>query len=410
MANVYITGLGIVAPNGIGLDRFWDSLLHGRSGIRRLDLDSSFSSLTPLGGSIPSFNLDDFLSRPVKVKRLGRHTQLSLAAMTAALADAKLTDEDYISCGRIPLCVGVSSSAFDVVEKAKEQLDQKGPRRVNPFMVRSSQPHDIASTLAEHVPADTLTQTYALACASGMQAIAEAGRMIREGKADIAIAGAGDCPVTPLAVAGFFSSHMVPEWQDEPEKACRPFDLHRKGGILAEGSGFLVLERADHARSRGARVYGELLGYGCENDPPGSEPGAGLKASMQHALDDSCLLPNDIDYVCAHGPGDPVVDRVETASVRHVLGDQAYRIPVSSIKAVTGNPLSAAGPFQVAASLLAMRDGMIPPTANLDSPDPECDLDHVPLEARRYHAARTLINVHGIGGVNSSLILQKASL
>lgn len=404
---VVVTGLGILAANGKGRDAFWDSLVRGESGIARISLFDPTGFHIKVAGEVKAFRLSDHIENAPNVKRLARHTQFALAVVPMAFRDAGL-DERTLNHGvPLPVIVGVSTSAIEVIEAGKERMTELGPRRVSSYTVSACQPHAIASALvaALHVRAEVLTVS--TACAAGLDAVAIAANLVRSGRTDVAVALGADAPINTLTVASFGSTGLVPEQEEHPEKLSRPFDRDRQGGVMAEGAAAIVLENLEHARGRGAHPYLEIVGYGYAVDPRGTEAGTGLLDSMTMALANAGLLPKDVDYVCAHGPSDPVIDRVETAMIKQLMGRDAYRIPVSSIKGVTGNPLAAAGPLELAACALGFRNDLVPPTANHEHPDPACDLDYVPGRARAAVCRRAVINVHGMGGGNSSLVVQR---
>jgi 3-oxoacyl-[acyl-carrier-protein] synthase II len=404
---VVVTGLGVVAPNGIGLEPYWRTLLACQSGIRPITLFNTKGYPLQIAGEVQDFDLSRFTDGRFNPKRLGRHTQLTLAAAQLAVRDARLERDDFARNAPVPVYVGVSTSAIDLVEHGMERLQTKGPMRVSPYVVSSGLPHAITSTLVESLGIEARGLTISSACQGGIDAVVTAYTTIRTGKADLAIAGGADAPITPLTVACFCASGLMPSRFPSPEKASRPFDRDRAGGIMAEAAGLLVLENLEHARARGVEPYCELTGYGSCDDAPGVETASGLAKAMSMAIANAGLMPADIEYVCAHGPSDPVIDRVETAMIKQVLGRRAYRIPVSSIKGVTGNPLAAQGPLQVIACAMSWRAGLIPPTANYENPDPDCDLDYVPQRPRRSQMRCCLVNVHGLGGGNCAVVLER---
>jgi 3-oxoacyl-[acyl-carrier-protein] synthase II len=272
-------------------------------------------------------------------------------------------------------------------------------------LAQASHPHHPASVLAQYIPRITQATTTGSACTAGIDAIAAAADLIRRGKAEIGMCGATDTPINTLTYAAMSAGGLISMRNDTPEKACRPFDIDRDSGVLSEGSGILILESLEHARSRGVRPYLEIIGYATRVDPDLEQPGSGLEDAMRMALANSGMRTAIVDYISAHGPGHPLIDRIETTMIKRVFGPLAYRIPVTSIKGVIGSPLAAAGPLQVVASSLGMRHGILTPTANLDKPDPACDLDYVPQKARQIDAKVVLINSHGLGGGNSTLIV-----
>jgi 3-oxoacyl-[acyl-carrier-protein] synthase II len=406
---VVITGIGVLAPNGIGLEAFWESLLAGRSGIGPITLFDATGFKSQIAGEVKNFNPEDYVEAELKPKRMARHTQLAYAAAMMALRDAGLDPDNLQLPSPTPVIVGVSTSAIDVIESVYFALRDKGPNRAPTSSSSASIPQAPANVIADRIGAAAHAATISSACPSGLDAVADASALIRNGEAEIAIAGGADAPITALTMASFIASGLSSCRNGDPEKASRPFDLERDSGVISEGAGVFVLENLDRAEARGVRAYLEIGGYGKQRDIDQERPGSGLQDSMALALANAGRMPSDIDYISAYGPGHPMLDAVEVDVIRKVFGDYAYHLPVSSIKGVTGNPLAAGGPFQVAASALTIRDQLIPPTANYEFPDPSCDLDFVPSRARRAQINSALINVRGIGGSASSLVVHRAS-
>ncbi len=404
-----ITGLGVLAPNGNSLDAFWQATLHRVSGIGPITLFSTEEFPVSAAGEIKSFQLQDFLDPglQIKEKRLGRHTCLGIAAMHMALRHARLSPADLKSQEPVEVHLGVSTSAIDVIEKGKEILTKRGPSRVSPYIVSACQPHAVACEIVETLGIRTRKSTHSSACPAGMEALAAAMMSIRNGENAVVLCGGVDAPITPLTMASFHLAGLAPDTGFSPEQSSRPFDAKRKGGLIAEGAGMFVVESLAHALSRGATPLAELMGYGSIADDPGSESGSGFAASMKEAMDHAGLLPMDIGYVNAHGPSHPVLDRMEARAIHEVFGPLANHLPVSSIKGVIGNPLSAAGPLQLAACVQSLRAGILPPTANYDYPDPDCDVQVVHGAPFHTQVDRILLNVHGLGGGNSSLIVKR---
>ncbi|MFT5239341.1 MAG: 3-oxoacyl-[acyl-carrier-protein] synthase II [Candidatus Promineifilaceae bacterium] len=404
---IAITGLGIVAPNGIGVDAFWESVLNGKSGIGPISLFDPVDFPVQIAGEVSNFDVRDYVDGNVNPKRMGRHTQLALAATRLAMREAGLEIED-LQAGKAPaLVMGVSSSAFDVIEKGKDRMASAGVRHVSPYVVSASQPNAISNVIAQHLAISSYTETISSACTAGLMAIGKGADLIRSGREQVVLAGGTDAPVTPFAVASFAASGMIPTRTDDPATASRPFDLYRSGGVMSEGACIVVLESLSHALARGARPIALIRSHGVYQDEPGSEPASGLSESMASAVANAGLYPEDIDYICAHGPSDPIMDRVEMEAVKKVFGAHAYSTALSSIKGVTGNPLSAAGPMSLSACALAFRDGYLPPTANFTERDPECDLDCVPNQPRAASLRFALVNIHGMGGGNCTVALEK---
>jgi len=404
---VVVTGMGILAANGTGRDAFWKSILACKSGIAPISLFDSTEFHIHIAGEVKDFDLTHFVHGRVNTKRLARHSQLALAATQLAIDDADLNREDLLKCEPVIIVVGVSSGAIDVIESGKERMIELGPKRLSSYSLSACLPNAIANAISAYLDVQTQTLTVSTACGAGLDAVARAVALVREGRADIAITGGSDAPINSLTVASFGPTGLVPMDGGDPEKASRPFDRNRNGGVIAEGAGILVLESLTHALARGATPYLEVTGFGSCGDSHNGDPACGLEDAMAMALANSGRLPQDIDYICAHGPSDPVIDRVETTMIKKTFGDHAYKMPVSSIKGVMGNPLAAAGPLQMAACCLAARDGLIPPTANYDNPDPACDLDYVPNKPRKMKFRRALVNIHGMGGGNSSIVMEK---
>jgi 3-oxoacyl-[acyl-carrier-protein] synthase II len=404
---VVVTGLGVVAPNGIGKDAFWASLLKGQSGIGPITLFDASQHPSRIAGEVKGFDPAVHIGRDIKAKRIARQAQFALAACLQAIADASLTREVVAPGSAVPLILGVSSSALEVISQGIHRMQHLGPKSVPIHSAYASLPHQAAGIISEYIPFATQASTLASACPAGIDAIAAGADLIRRGKCEIALCGGTDAPINAITYAGLATAGLVSLRNDTPDKACRPFDLDRDSGVVSEGAGVVVLENLDHARSRGVRPYLEITGYATAVDPDTAVPCSGLEITMRQALANAGRHPDKVDYICAHGPGHPVIDRAETAMIKKVFGAGAYRLPISSIKAVTGSPLAAAGPMQVIACSLAVREGVIPPTANLDKPDPDCDLDYVPLKARHVRTTIILINSHGFGGGNSTLIVEQ---
>ena len=404
---VVVTGMGVLAPNGIGLDAFWESLLAGRSGVGPITLFDATNFKSRIAGEVKNFDPFDYIEAELKPKRMARHTQFAYAASMMALKDAGLELQDLPSEGPIPVVIGVSTSALDVIERVFHEVNGPGPDRVSPTALGASKPQAAANVIADRIGACAHASTVSSACPSGLDAIAMAAAMIRSGEADIAIAGGSDAPITPLAMASFIASGLSSQRNSEPETASRPFDLLRDSGVISEGAGILVLENLERAEARGATPYLEISGYGSQRDLDTQKPASGLEFSMELALANAGYSPDEIDYISAYGPGHPLLDVIEVELIKRVFGKRAYLLPVSSIKGVTGNALAAGGPFQVIACALSVRDQLLPPTANYAVADPACDLDCVPNHARKVKLNSALVNVRGLGGSASTIVLNR---
>ncbi|MFZ3375130.1 MAG: beta-ketoacyl-[acyl-carrier-protein] synthase family protein [Chthoniobacterales bacterium] len=404
---VVITGIGILAPNGIGLEAFWESLLAGRSGIGPITLFDANGYKSRIAGEIKDFNPEDYIEPELRPERMARHTQLAYTAAMMALKDAGLDPSNLELPSPTPVVIGVSTSAIDVIESVYFAMRGKGPNRAPTTSAAASIPQAAANVIADRIGISANAATVSSACPSGVDALADAAAMIRSGEAEIAIAGGADAPITPLTMASFIASGLSSSRNDEPEKASRPFDLDRDSGVISEGACVMVLENLERAEARGARLYIEISGYGKERDLDPQKPASGLEDSMKIALANAHRTTDDVDYICAYGPGHPVLDVAEVGVIKKVFQRRAYEVPVSSIKGVTGNPLAAGGPFQVASCALVIRDQIIVPTANYETPDPACDLDFVPKRARKANVNCALVNVRGLGGNASSLVVDR---
>ena len=404
---VVITGMGILAPNGIGNDKFWESLLAGRSGIGPITLFDASDLKSRIAGEVKNFDPHDYIEPELKPKRMARHTQFAYAAAMMALKDAGLEVSEADLPSPTPVVVGVSTSAMDIIERSISNFAERGENGISPTAVGALTPQAAANVIADRIGVHAHASTVSSACPSGLDALAIAANMIESGAAELAIAGGADAPITKHTFAAFIATGMSSCRNGEPERASRPFDLERDSGVISEGAGMFVLEDLERAEARGARSYLEINGYARQRDDIPENPGSGLLGSMRLALANSSRSIDAIDYICAYGPGHPVLDAAEVRYIKEVFGERAYSIPISSIKGVTGNPLAAGGPLQVAACALSLRDQIIPPTANYELPDPDCDLDFVP-RPRKAKLDSILLNVRGLGGSASSLVVSRS--
>jgi 3-oxoacyl-[acyl-carrier-protein] synthase II len=398
--------MGILAPNGIGLDAFWSSLVAGRSGIAGITSFDPSAFKSRIAGEVKNFEPLDYIDAKFKPKRMARHTQFAFAAMKMALADADFDPSKYAVDHPIPVMLGVSTTAMEILEDCFDNLHRKGPRSVNAGVV-DCQPQAATQMLTMALGISSRATTISSACPSGLDAIASAAAMIRQGEADIAVAGGTDATITPLSMASFAAAGLSSTRNLDPERASRPFDQMRDSGVISEGAGMVILENYETAIARGVTPYLEITGYGTQGDDYASGELFGLGQTMRAALSSAGKTIEDIDYICAYGPGHPALDIVETDMIKRVFGRRAYSIPISSIKGVTGNALSAAGPHQLITCGLCFKYGIIPPTANYEVPDPRCDLDYVTGQFRTRKINTALINVRGLGGGNSSLVVDR---
>jgi 3-oxoacyl-[acyl-carrier-protein] synthase II len=404
---VVITGMGILAPNGTGLEEFWESLLTGRSGIGPITLFDASELKSRIAGEVKNFNPLDYIEPELKPKRMARHTQLAYAATMMAIQDAGLEISEADFPSPTPVIVGVSTSAMDIIEHSISNFQERGMNGISPTAVGALTPQAAANVIADRIGVRAHAATVSSACPSGLDAITLAADKIRSGEAEVAIAGGADAPITKHTFAAFVATGLSSYRNAEPEKASRPFDIDRDSGVISEGAGMFVLENLERAEARGTRIYLELGGYGRHRDDASETPGTALLDSMQSALANTGRNPENIDYISAYGPGHPILDAVEVRCIKKVFGERAYSIPISSIKGVTGNPLAAGGPFQVAACALALRDQIVPPTTNYECGDPDCDLDFVPFRPRKAKLDCILLNVRGLGGSASSIVVER---
>lgn len=401
---VVITGIGVVAPNGIGKDAFWDALVNGRSGVKRISSFDPSGLPTQIAGEVRDFDPRRFIPGD-KWKTMSRQTQLALAAVTLALEDANLEKTTLPLRGSCLL--GTSNPGYDLIEM--EFLKFTGPRGLSsgvPWALKAIDPFSSCGAASLLTGLCQSSLTFCTSCTAGLNSIGNAFWKIRRGELDIALAGSVDAAIFPITFLFFCAAGIMSRRNDAPESASRPFDRERDGGVLSEGAAMVVLEELDAAIARGAHIYAEVLGYGetTKSVDPASLKDAFVH-SMQMAFRDAGVPPGETDYVCAHAPSDPVTDAIETAALKEVLGRKAYACAVSSIKSMIGNPQSAAGAMQVAAAAMSVHTGIIPPTINLETPDPQCDLDYVPWHYRRADVKVALINSHGINGTDASLII-----
>lgn len=399
--------MGILAPNGTGLKAFWRSLVAGESGIGPITLFDANGHKTRIAGEVKDFDPLNYMPVQWKPKRMARHTQLAFAATQLALRNANYDPAGKDRAAVLPICIGVSTSALDVIEKGFHEMHERGARRVNSGVVTNGNPQAAAHLIAEKLGVETQAITISSACPSGIDAVAMAVTRIVKGEVEVALAGGADAPITPLTMASFSSAGLSSCANAEPKRASRPYDQGSDSGVISEGAGVVLIESLEHAISRGAKIYLEVAGYSTQMDHDPDDPFVGLEHTMRLAMANASRRPEEIDYICGYGPGHPVLDQAEVKMIKRVFGPHANRVPTSSIKGVTGNPLSASGPFQLIACALAFQHEMIPPTANHETPFPNCELDFVPHKARKALLRCALINVRGLGGGNSSMVVER---
>lgn len=405
---VVITGMGIISPVGNTLDTAWQNICAGHSGISRIANFDPSEFATQIAGQIADFDVEKYMPKR-EARRMDPFIHFGIAASEDALSDSglKITDENN---HRIGVAMGAGIGGLATIEDNHRKMLDGGPRKVSPFYIPGSIINMTSGNVSIKHGMTGPNLSIVTACATSTHSIGIAARSVMHGDADVMLAGGSEYATTPSAVAGFCAARAMTTRNDDPEAASRPFDSERDGFVLSNGAGCLVLEEYEHARARGASIYAELIGFGMSGDahhitsPP--EDGEGARKCMAAALKDAGLNPEDIDYLNAHGTSTPVGDKGETGAIKRAFGDVAKSLAVSSTKSCTGHLLGAAGVVEAIFSILAIRDGIIPPTINLDNPDPECDLDYVPHTARDATVKAAISNSFGFGGTNASLVFR----
>ncbi len=402
---VVVTGLGIVSPVGIGVAAAWDAILHARSGIAPVTRFDAGSLPSRIAGEVKHFDVSRYLTGK-DARRYDTFVHYGLVATMEAIRDAGL--ESYTGGKeQIGVCIGSGIGGLPMIEETQKSVLASGPRKISPFFVPASIINIVSGLVSIQYGYEGPNLATVSACSSANHSIGEAGRIIEYGDADVMIAGGAEATVSPLGLGGFCAARALSTRNDDPATASRPWDIGRDGFVLGEGAGILVVEELDHAKARGARIYCELAGYGMSADahhitaPP--EDGRGAARSMTNALRNGRLDATDIDYINAHGTSTPLGDIAECVAIKRAFGEHARRLAVSSTKSMTGHLLGAAGGIEAVFTVLALRDQIAPPTANLFECDPQCDLDFVPLAARPMKIGAALSNSFGFGGTNATL-------
>ena len=405
---VVVTGLGMVTPLGTGVEKNWEAVCAGRGGIRRIEKFDPSPFPCQIAGEVPDFRSEDYMDKQ-QVRRFDIFVHYAVASARMAMEDSgfSITKEN---ADRVGCLTGSGLGGLSMLERYHQVLLEKGPKRISPFFIPGIIANMAPGQIAIEYGARGPNLSIETACAASTHAVGESFRLIREGIADAMITGGSEAVVTPLALGGFCSMKALSVRNDEPERASRPFDLDRDGFIMGEGAGILLLESLDSALARGARIYAEVTGYGLSGDAyhvsaPDPE-GVGAINCMKMALRDAGLRPEQIDYINAHGTSTKLNDDSETRAIKAVFGDHADRLPVSSTKSMTGHLLGGAGGVEAIYTVLTIKNGVIPPTINYETPDPDCDLDYVPNTARHAKVGSALSNSFGFGGTNGTLLLQ----
>ena len=405
---VVVTGLGIVCPLGTGVEKTWKALCAGESGITRITKFDPKDYASQIAGEVKDFNPADYIEKK-EIKKMDTFIHYAVAASQMAVDDAglKVAPEE---ADRVGVYIGAGIGGLPAIEHYHKVLLEKGPDRITPFFIPMVIINLASGQVAMRLGARGPNSCAVTACATGNHCIGDAFRIIQRGEADAMLAGGTESCITPLGVAGFSAAKALSTRNDEPTKASRPFDKDRDGFVLGEGAGVLLLEELERARRRGARIYAELVGYGMNSDayhitaPP--EDGHGAVRCMELAIEDAKMSKDEVGYINAHGTS-TMADAIETGAIKQVFGERAKRIPVSSTKSMTGHLLGAAGGVEAVFSVLALHHHLLPPTINLDHPDPACDLDYIPWKARPSSITAALSNSFGFGGVNACLIFKR---
>ncbi len=408
---VVITGMGVISPIGLNKEEFWTSLLAGRSGVVKIDRFDTENFPTKIAAQVKEFNVVDYIPRK-DARRMDLFVQYACAAARIAVEDAAL-EINAENQHRIGVWVASGIGGIDTLVTQHHAFIKKGVGGISPFFIPMMIPNMAAGQVSILLGAKGPNGCTVTACASGSNSIGEAFQLIRNNKAEVMIAGGAEACITPLAVGGFCAMKALSTANDDPARACKPFDLNRDGFVMGEGSGILVLEEMQHALNRGAHIYGELIGYGSSGDAvhmvqPDSE-GRGAALAFRAAIAEAGIEPKEIDYINAHGTGTPLNDQIETAVVKEVFGLHSQKILISSTKGAHGHMLGAAGAVELIATVMALVHNTVPPTINLHDPDPRCDLDYVPNQPRQQELRVALSDSLGFGGHNAALVVRKFS-
>jgi len=406
---VVVTGLGLISPLGIGTEKTWEGLIAGKSGIGPVTAFDASPFPSRIGGEVKDFDPTAYLDRK-EARRMDRFTQFAVVAAKMALEDAGLviTEEN---ADRIGVIVGSGIGGMQTLEEQCRVYFERGPARVSPFFIPMLISDMAAGQISIATGARGPNSSVVTACASGAHSLADCFYHLQRGSADVMIGGGSEAAITGLSYAGFCAAGTLSTRNDAPEKASRPFDAKRDGFVMGEGAGILILERLEHAKARGAKIYAEMIGVGLTSDAhhitaPHPE-GAGAARAMTVAMREAGIGPEEVDYINAHGTSTELNDKTETMAIKKALGEHAYRVAISSTKSMTGHLLGAAGALEAAITVLAIARGIIPPTINYEYPDPECDLDYVPNQARRANIRVALSNSLGFGGHNACLAFKR---
>ncbi|MBT2758984.1 beta-ketoacyl-ACP synthase II [Mesobacillus foraminis] len=409
---VVVTGIGAVTPSGNDALTTWENIKNGVSGIGALTKFDTERYNVRLAGEVKDFAPEKYMDAK-EAKRMGRFTQFAVAASRMAINDAEVRVGETVSPERIGVWIGSGIGGLGEFEDQHKRFMDKGPRRVNPFTIPMFIPDMASGRVSIELGAKGINNCSVTACASGANSIGDAFRVIQNGDADIMISGGTEAAITEMTVAGFTNMTAL-STNPDPASASRPFDQNRDGFVIAEGAGILILEELEHALNRGAKIYGEMVGYGATGDAhhitAPAPQGEGAQRAMSLALNDAGLEPSNVDYINAHGTSTPYNDLYETQAIKEIFGEHAYKLSISSTKSMTGHMLGAAGAVEAMLSLLAIKEGIMPPTINYETPDPELDLNYIPNTSKEGQVDVVLSNSLGFGGHNVSLIFKKYTI
>ena len=406
---VVVTGVGLLSSVGIGTEATWQGVLAGKSGIGPITAFDAGLFSCRIAGEVQGFDPGRYIEKK-EIKKMGRFIQFAIAAADFAIGSASLIVEPD-EAENVGVYIGSGIGGFEVIEREHQTLLEHGPRRISPFFIPATIINLASGYVSIRTGAKGPNSATATACTTSAHSIGDSFRLIQRGDADVMICGGTEACITPMGIGGFAAMRALSTRNDEPQRASRPWDLNRDGFVVGEGSGILVLEELEHARRRGARILAETVGYGMSADafhvtaPP--PDGDGALRVMRNALRDAGLQPEQIEYINAHGTSTDVGDRAETAAIKRCFGEHAYKVAVSSTKSMTGHLLGGAGGLEAGITVLAIRDQVAPPTINYETPDPECDLDYVPNQARPMRIEHALSNSFGFGGTNGALIFKR---
>lgn len=406
---VVITGMGAMTPLGESIDEYWDNLVNGRSGIGPMTLCDPSTFPSRISGEVTGFDPGDYIDRR-EHRRMARFSQMAVAAAGVAIEDAGLNLSKQDS-DRIGVVMGNGNGGFPTTEDNARILVRRGGMRMSPFFIPMILPNMAAANVSRIYGLKGYTSTVITACAAGTQAIGEAAVALQRGVADVILGGGCEAGISQLGLGGFNVIKALSRQNEEPEKASRPFDAKRDGFVPSEGAAVLVMETLEHAESRGAEIIAEVTGYGVSSDAfhavQPDEDGTGAARAIQWAIEDADLEPGDISYINAHGTSTPINDHVETMAIKLVFGDDAYKVPISSTKSMIGHALGGAGALEGVACVKSIEQGIVHPTINYEHPDPDCDLDYIPNEARETEVAHVLSNSFGFGGQNACVVFSR---